>query len=347
MLPWSMASEGSAHIGGNIATNAGGVRFVRFGGIRRWLLGLEIVTGSGTILQLGGSVRKDQSGYDLKSLLVGSEGTLGIITQVELAVPSRPLDSVVCVLGATSLTGASELRSALLRDCPNLLAIETYSLSALQKVREHKALPALLSQEFPFYYLIELEITPIIHREHLETFLAHFIGQFFCADGVIAQNSKQAADLWRYREEISETLSRHCWVRKNDISLPIECLSEYLNELNEIVDREKAPVELVLFGHIGDGNLHVNFTLPRATPAEKFSAALDRIEDDHMHLVERLNGSISAEHGIGILKKKFLRSVHSPEMNALFRQIKSVFDPHGILSPGKLLADFDATRQTG
>ncbi|MCB0331221.1 MAG: FAD-binding oxidoreductase [Bdellovibrionales bacterium] len=335
-FPLSLASWGTSQIGGNIATNAGGIHVIRYGHTRNMVLGLTVVTGSGTILNTGKALYKDNTGYDLKSLFVGSEGTLGIITEAILTLTPKPksLTRILCALD--SIADTIPLLSEVHKECRDLSAFEFFSDRALTHVTSHRKLKNPFADIYPCYVVVELEADPEAVEETLAPFFMSLVERELIQDIIIAQNSKQSEEIMNLREWISETLSSEFTPHKNDISVSVSKIPAFVVELQELMQREAPRYDLVLFGHVGDGNIHLNWLKPEEEAREQFFKESKRIDRLVLELVTSYGGSISAEHGIGLLKKDVLHLSRSKEEIALMRSIKSVFDPHGILNPGKI-----------
>jgi FAD/FMN-containing dehydrogenase len=327
-----------------LATNAGGIRVVRYGPLRQWVLGLTLVDGTGTVHELGGPYLKDSSGYDLKSLIIGSEGTLGVVTEVTLRLTRPPRDSTVYLLALESYDQVVRLfRRARSLTSP-LAAFEFFSGYCLERVLEFAPdLREPFAQGYSHYVLMEVESLPSSPgretgaQSEMEELLADFVDQGVVADGTVAANSTQANTLWRYREEISEALSLHHIVHKNDISIPMAHLASFAPRLERELAHNYPEYRVAIFGHLGDGNLHINTVKPESMSAEDFFARMEQVNDMVYALVAEYGGSISAEHGIGLLKKKDLHWSHAEPELAIMRAIKGAFDPKGIMNPGKVL----------
>lgn len=332
--PIDFASKGSSFVGGNIATNAGGVKVIRYGLTRQWVLGLKVVTGTGEILDLDHALEKNNTGVDLRQLFIGSEGILGIITEATLKLARVPPPQDVMLFAVKDLPTLIEVyRSA--RRAPFLLgAFEMMSDACLARLAQHRGLRPPLEVSAPYYVLLEVESGS---RESLEDWLGEILD--IVEDGTLASGAEQARHLWQLREGISESLSATGLPHKNDISLPIASLEEFVVELEALFEANYPELEICLFGHIGDGNLHVNVMKPDALSKEAFLAVAHAADEGMFKLIQKHRGSISAEHGIGLLKKPWLRYVRSEGEIALMRQMKKILDPAGILNPGKV---FDA-----
>lgn len=333
-FPVDFAARGSSHIGGNIATNAGGIKVLRYGNMREWVAGLKVVTGNGEILDLSRALVKNNTGYDLRHLFVGSEGTLGFICEATLrcTMPTKPLS--VLVLGVPDLDAIMEIFRAF-RDQVPLTAFEFFSDIALQKVREHTHLPPPFATQAPNYLVVEVEKTdPGTEAQILDIFEA-CVSRGWVLDGAIAQSDAQARDFWRLREDISEATAPYA-PYKNDISVTIANVPQFLRETDAVFKSSYPDFEVVWFGHIGDGNMHVNILKPKDMPKEEFVKRCRSVDEKVFSVIQKLGGSISAEHGVGLVKKPFLTYTRSREEITIMKGIKQVFDPDGVMNPGKI-----------
>lgn len=332
--PVDFASSGSSQIGGNIATNAGGVKVIRYGMTRDWVMGLKVVTGCGDILDLNKGLVKNNTGYDLRHLFIGSEGTLGLICEVTLRLAMPPAESKVMVLGVSSFPAILKILETF-RAQIDLSAFEFFSHSALQKVVAYSGYAAPFDTEAPFYALLEFETASPDRLDQAMTLFEQTVTQGWVVDGVISQSIAQAQKLWKLREDISETLWQ--WQPyKNDISVRVSLMPEFMREVDALVTERYPDFELVWYGHIGDGNLHLNILKSETMTTEDFVARCSPVSNEIGSLLARYDGSISAEHGIGLLKKEYLSHSRSNEEIAMMRSIKKAFDPKGLLNPGKV-----------
>ena len=332
--PVDFASSGSSRIGGNVATNAGGIKVIRWGMTRDWVAGLRVVTGTGEVLDLGRGLVKDNTGYDLRQLMIGSEGTLGLITEVTLRLARPPEELAVLVLGLSDFAVVMDVLAAFQRDL-DLTAFEFFSEQALAKVVVARGLARPFEATAPFYALLEFE-----EADAMEQALAvfeHCVGEGWIIDGVASQSREQAVNLWRLREDISETIS-HWTPYKNDISVRVADVPAFLAEVDCFAAEAYPDLEVIWFGHIGDGNLHLNVLKPEGMAQSDFFERCHPMSARVFEIVQRYGGSISAEHGVGLLKRDYLGYSRSDAEIALMRAIRASFDPDGILNPGKLLA---------
>jgi FAD/FMN-containing dehydrogenase len=334
-FPVDFASRGSSQIGGNVATNAGGIKVLRYGLIRQWVQALEVVTGEGEILRLNNSLIKNATGYDLRQLFVGSEGTLGFITKITLGLTRPPDSPQVFLFGVSELDSVMKIYHAFKSATP-LLAFEMFTELALECVlAQHKDLSRPLAEPKNYYILVEVEGGS---SDVIEKSLGIFekgLEEGWILDGIQSQSPAQSRDLWRLREDISEATSPF-QPYKNDISVRISRVPAFLVEMDEILKREYPDIQVVWFGHIGDGNLHINILKPAAMKSEEFVGKCKKVDGILFEMIRKFEGSISAEHGVGLTKKPFLHFTRSPEEIVLMKSIKRVFDPDGIMNPGKV-----------
>jgi FAD/FMN-containing dehydrogenase len=320
-----LASRDSATIGGMVATNAGGIRVLRYGGMRQQILGIEAVLSDGAVLSRMPGLLKDNSGYDLAQLLAGSEGTLAVITAVRLKlVPQQP-QRAVALLAVEDISAALRVVSAVRRTMPSLEAAEVFFPEGLELVCRHARLPYPFPATHPCYLLLECaaqgdESAPLAGT------LAAIAG---IRDSAIATDRPGRDRLWAYRERHTESISVEGIPHKLDVTLPLGRLPEFEHRVRAVISGAEPAARPVLFGHAGDGNLHVNIL--GLAPDD------DRPDDAVLRLVAELGGSISAEHGIGIAKMPWLHLTRSTADREAMRAIKSALDPAGILNPGVVI----------
>ena len=335
LFPLALASEGTCQIGGNLSTNAGGVQVLRYGNTRELTLGLEVVLPSGEIWDGLRGLRKDNTGYDLKQLFIGAEGTLGIITSAVLKLFPLPKSQTTCWLNVASPAAAVDLlNQAKIAFDGQLTAFELVSETALGLVLKNipdTLRPASVSS---WYVLAEFSDTSSYAVEY---WLHARLEAGEVLDAVIAQSETQAAKLWSLRENISEAQKIEGISIKHDIAVPVSAIPAFLAQADAALATAFPGIRVVAFGHVGDGNLHYNLSKPDAQENTHFidsQPAVNRIVHD---TVDALNGSISAEHGIGQLKREELLRYKSPVEMALMRSIKQALDPRGLMNPGKVL----------
>ncbi len=334
LYPVDFAARGSCSIGGNIATNAGGIRVIRYGNTREWVAGLKLVTGQGELLDLNRGLVKNSSGYDLRHLAIASEGTLGIVVEATLRLTDRPPPSNVMLLALPSFDVLMQVFAAL-RERLQLEAFEFFTDRALHHVLEHGG-QAPFDEVHPYYVIAEFAAGDDAQEARVLAAFEHCTDNGWVSDGVISQSDAQAAQLWRLREGITESLARYA-PYKNDVSVRISAMPGFLAETQALLAREYPHFDVVWFGHVGDGNLHINVLKPRDTDDQRFVEQCEHVTRLLAASLARHGGSISAEHGIGLVKKAYLSSTRSAQEIALMRGIKHAFDPNGIMNPGKLL----------
>lgn len=333
--PVDFAARGSSHIGGNIATNAGGVKVLRYGLTRDWVMGLTVVSGEGEILELNKGLIKNATGYDLRHLFIGSEGTLGFVAEaiMKLTTPPKPL--TVMILGLNDLDAVMKVYREFRTKLP-LTAFEFFSDIALDIVTKHAHLARPLATSCSHYLLIEVENTdPSTEAAILESFES-CVAQGWVLDGAIAQSESQAREFWRLREDISEATAPFT-PYKNDVSVVVSKVPEFLVETDRTLKKGYPDFKVVWFGHIGDGNMHINILKPEGMAREEFLVRCKGVNRELFEIIARLGGSISAEHGVGLVKRDDLIHSRSEAEISLMRKLKKVFDPDGIMNPGKML----------
>jgi len=330
--PVDFASSGSSQIGGNIATNAGGIKVIRYGLTRDWVAGLKVVTGSGELLECNRGLIKNATGYDLRHLFIGSEGTLGFIVEAQMRLARAPSPQRVMVLGVPVFADILKVLS-LFQEGLTLSAFEFFSEVALNKVLAHRDLRRPLEDAVPFYTLLEFDDTDTDAAMHA---FQEAVGSGCVTDGVLSHSEKQAADLWQLREGISESIAPYT-PYKNDLSVRISVMPEFIDRVDALVAASYPDFEVCWYGHIGDGNLHLNILKPEDLTVEGFFERCHDISARIFSEVSARAGSISAEHGVGLLKRDFLSFTRSDADMTLMRQLKRVFDPNQIMNPGKLL----------
>ncbi|AQA20110.1 FAD-binding oxidoreductase [Halioglobus japonicus] len=335
--PVDFASAGSSQIGGNISTNAGGIKVIKHGMTRDWVAGLKLVTGTGELLDLNRGLMKNNAGYDLRQLAIGAEGTLGVVVEATMSLTRTPENLAVLVLGAPDMQAIMHVLTAFQAEI-ELSAFEFFSEIALEKVVAHQDLQRPFETVCDYYALIEFEQPNDAAMEKAMALFEHCVEQGWVYDGTVSQSLSQAQNLWRLREDISETITP--WTPyKNDISTVISRVPEFLAEVEAVVNQNYPDFEIVWFGHIGDGNVHLNILKPEGLPIDEFKAQCGEVSTWVFEIVQRYGGSVSAEHGVGLLKKEYLEYSRSALEIEIMKGIKQVFDPKGIMNPGKI---FDA-----
>jgi FAD/FMN-containing dehydrogenase len=338
LFPLSLASEGSCTIGGNVATNAGGTHVLRYGMTRALVLGLEVVLADGRVLEMLRALHKDNSGYDLKQLFIGSEGTLGVVTAATLRLFPKPQESIVAFAGLASPEAAVTLLERMQSAMPGMLsAFELMPRRALEFVTAHIAgTRDPFAAPAPWYVLIEVAGAKSANlAAALEGALAAAAGDGIVHDAAVAASIAQAQGLWKLRESVSEAQKREGASIKHDISLPVAAIPAFLAKAVPAVLAVVPGARPVSFGHLGDGNLHFNFNAPAAGDDPAFLAQWDEVQQTVHDMVKEFSGSISAEHGIGAMKVASLPRYKSHEELDAMRALKAAFDPKNILNPGK------------
>jgi len=339
-FPLSLGAEGSCQIGGNLATNAGGLNVVRYGMARDLVLGIEAVMADGSVLHGLKSLRKDNTGYDLKSLLIGSEGTLAVITAATLKLWPRMRSSATALLALATPADALELLE-LLRTAAGerLSSFELMPRIAIElAARFIDGVRDPLDKPYPWYILCELTCSAEENLDELlQRTLAAAIERSLVLDAALATNERVRADFWHLREHVPEAQRRAGASLKHDISVPVASLPQFISEASLWVQEHVPDGVLVCYGHAGDGNLHFNINHIDSGSSDGFLAREPSIRRAIHDLVARYHGSISAEHGIGRLKREELQRYASPVALSTMRAIKQALDPNGIMNPGKLL----------
>lgn len=341
LFPLSLGSEGTAQIGGNLSTNAGGTAVLRYGMMRDLVLGLEVVLADGRVLRGLKSLRKDNTGYDVKSLFVGAEGTLGVITAACLKLFPQPADTATALAGIDSPQHALDLLARLRTAAGDqVTSFELMPRLAVQLTVKHvQGVADPLDQNTPWYLLIELSSPN--PQQGLLTLLTATLEEAATAgtiqDAMLATSMAQAQAMWKLRESVPEAQRRHGASLKHDVSVPISAIPTLIEEGAALVRRLAPEGDVVSYGHVGDGNLHFNVSQKPDADIKSFVARGPALEHAMFDLVESLGGSISAEHGIGRLKAaEFARRADPVEL-AVMHELKRALDPKGIMNPGKVL----------
>jgi FAD/FMN-containing dehydrogenase len=343
LFPLSLAAEGSCSIGGNLATNAGGIQVLRYGNARELCLGLEVVTPTGEVWNGLRGLRKDNTGYDLRDLYIGSEGTLGVITAAVLKLHTRPTAQTVALAAVDSPRSAVALLAlAQARLGPALTAFELLSQTCMGLVLAHvPGTRSPLSSQSPWYVVIEMSTADeSAGNAAFEALLEAGLEQGLLSDVALSASLAQFDALWALREDISESQAAFGPAIKHDISLPVSRIADFMAATDDAVATHFPGVQQVVFGHLGDGNLHYNVSPAGALSADKaaflaLEPSLNRLVHD---AVVAHCGSISAEHGLGVLRRDESARYKCPVELSLMRAIKHALDPHGLMNPGKLLA---------
>lgn len=340
LFPLSLPSEGSCTIGGNLSTNAGGVAAVAYGVARDLVMGLEVVLADGRIMSDLCKVKKNNTGYDLKNLFIGAEGTLGIITGAVLKLFPKPRARATGFVGLASPEAALGLLDiALSRAGGDVKSFEIIPRIGIDFVLKHGAdTRDPLQQQHAWYVLIELASqTDASLDETLENLLGEAIEKELVEDAAIATSLDQRDDFWRLRELLSEVQKHEGGSIKHDVSVPISAVPAFLEDVARDVPSAVPGARMVAFGHLGDGNIHCNISQPVGADKQAFLDRWNEVNEIVHGLVGKYQGSISAEHGIGIMKRDELPHVKDAVAMELMRTIKQTLDPNGILNPGKVL----------
>ena len=341
LFPLSLAAEGSCQIGGNLATNAGGVNVLAYGNARALALGLEVVLADGRVWSSLKTLKKDNTGYDLKDLFIGSEGTLGIITAAALKLFARPAEKATAFAALTGLDQVLELfKRAEAVAGSHLTAFEFICANGVDiAVRHVEGVRCPFAEIPPWSVLLEISSHEPDGRaaETLEALLGDAIEAEIVADAVIAQSLQQAKDFWRLREEMSDAQKHEGGSIKHDVSVTPSRMPEFIRRADTLIEKLCPGARPVPFGHFGDGNVHYNVTQPIGMDKSAYLARWEEIAAAVHALVVDMDGSISAEHGIGRMKREELRHVKSAVEIDMMRAIKHALDPNGILNPGKVV----------
>ncbi len=341
LFPLSLAAEGSCTIGGNLSTNAGGTGVLRYGNTRELCLGLEVVTAQGEVMSSLRGLRKDNTGYDLRDLFIGAEGSLGVITAAVLKLFPQPRAQVTALVALDTPAQALQLLQQAQQRCgPALTGFELMSDICLRLVCKHFPAQRLpFAQHHPQYVLLELSDSE--SEEHARTLFESLIGealeQSLVNDAVIAASLAQSRALWELRENISMAQAHEGKNIKHDISVPISRIADFISATDVLLQAASPGCRMVTFGHLGDGNLHYNVSPPEGVADTDFigqQAAINRVVHDS---VDRFGGSISAEHGLGALKREEITRYKSPVELQMMRAIKLALDPQQLMNPGKVL----------
>lgn len=332
--PVDFASAGSSQIGGNIGTNAGGIKVIRYGMTRQWVLGLTVVTGKGDILHLNKGMMKNATGYDLRHLFIGAEGTLGLVTEAQIKLERAPQNPTVMVFGVEEFGHVMKLLSAF-QSQMDLLAFEFFDAVAVDKLMATGHVQEPFESRTPFYALLEFEAPYEPIMDKAMAIFEDCMEKGWIVDGVMSQSIAQAQELWKLREYISETISVFT-PYKNDVSVLITHVPDFIDDIENIVSSNYPDFEICWFGHIGDGNLHLNILKPENLTKDEFFAKCQTVNKYVFETVQKYNGSVSAEHGVGMTKKPYLNYTRPDTEIDYLRQIKAVFDPKAIMNRGKI-----------
>ncbi len=333
-FPIDFAAKGSSQIGGNIATNAGGIHVIKHGLTRDWVKSLTVVSGTGEILHLNNSLIKNATGYDLKNLIIGSEGTLAFIIDAELKLCQVNQHKKSLLLAVDKLENILNIYQSFMH--LDLLAFEFFDNKSIKHVKPHTEDSFPLENENSEFYIVldVIETSPNIEEQILSAFEKCFENSWI-SDGAISESDAQSKKMWHWRENISESITPKT-PYKNDISVRVSKIPEFILLSNKLFQENYPDFEVIWFGHIGDGNLHINILKPESMTKDNFFAQCQSSDKKLFEIIESLKGAISAEHGIGLIKKPYLKYSRSQAEIAIMKSIKTVFDPDNILNPGKL-----------
>ena len=340
-FPLSLGAEGTCQIGGNLSTNAGGVNVLRYGNARDLVLGVEVVLPDGSVWNGLNALRKNNTGYDLKNLFVGAEGTLGIITAAVLKLFPAPLHRSTALIAVDSIEDAVELFSRTRRETSDFAS----SFELMSRVCLESAFDKIpdcsdfFSNAYPWYVLLELSDSTDegISRELNEKFLENMFELGLLLDAVLAQSEQQALQMWRLREAIVETQNYEGKSIKNDVSVPLSEISTFVQTTIAKLESLIPGARCFVYGHIGDGNIHFNISQPWDMEGEEFFDRWYEVTDIVHEIADELGGSFSAEHGIGLLKTEDMKKFKSVTELNIMQSIKSVLDAKNIMNPGKVL----------
>ncbi len=329
--PIDLAAKGTSQVGGNLSTNAGGLRVIRYGMARKWVSGLQAVTMAGEIIELNGELEKNNTGYDLVQMLCGSEGTLAVITEATLKLVPVARQAVTFFFSVPDIDSALAVFESARVKAFDILACEFFSAKCLRAVGDQLGRFSPLGQPGNFYLLIDVEQGDV----DLDPWLESILEKGLVLDGLLAQSSEEKKAAWCLREGITESVQKIAPLRKYDVCVPLRQMQTFLDLVQEEV--VKHPIELYLFGHLGDGSPHLNLLKPQSTDLPTFDKACDTFEKALFQLLKKVGGSVSSEHGIGVLKKHWVEFIRTPVEMRLFREIKRAWDPEGLLNPGKII----------
>jgi FAD/FMN-containing dehydrogenase len=345
LFPLSLAAEGSCTIGGNLATNAGGTAVLRYGNARELCLGVEVVTASGEVWNGLRGLRKDNTGYNLRDVFVGSEGTLGVITGAVLKLFPQPTAHAVALVGCRSFEAAvAVFLQARAKLDTALVGCEVLNSVCVQMVTAYSpSMRSPLAGETPWLVLldvIDMESEQVVTTK-LEAVISASLEHDDVVDAAVAQSSSQAQQFWTLREQISESQAAYGPTIKHDVSVPISALADFVARATAAIEAGFPEVQMVTFGHLGDGNLHVNLSPKPGADSDSFRSHLPGLNALVHELVRSFAGSISAEHGLGVLRRDEADRFRSAVDRQLQLAIKQSLDPQGLMNPGKLLPKLD------
>lgn len=336
--PIDLASKGTSQVGGNLSTNAGGVRVIRYGMARRWVSAIQAVLISGEVIELNQGLEKNNTGYDLLQLLIGSEGTLAVITEATLKLCPPPVHSRVFLFSLANYEALNLLYEKVRKAPFTLTSFEFFSEKCLKQVESKLGRKCKLGNRGSLLALIDVEVGPYPEeKEKMDEWLSELLSGGGLVDGMAADSSSEQSEVWGLREGITESLQVSGLVRKYDLCVPVRVCADFLKESESLFQKMKLQSALFVFGHFGDGSPHLNFLNSSGLSSQLFHAEINSFEKELYPLLKKFHGSVSAEHGVGILKKNWVVfSRTSAELN-LYSTIKKIFDPNGLLNPGKII----------
>lgn len=334
--PVDFASKGSSQVGGNINTNAGGIRVIRYGNTRNWVLGLTAVLMDGTILHCNGALEKNNTGYDFRNLIIGSEGTIAVVTEAILKLTKLPEETVLGFFGVKSFEKATELFKKARNSGFTLSAFELIDKKCYREVCDKLSTVCPIEKNHDLYVLVEFEVRSS-EVGSTDTWLEEIFTESLVEDGVLATSPKDKRDFWKIREGVAESIMTGGTVYQQDVSVPVAKLGEFYNAIEDRYAKTYPEFEVFFFGHFGDGNLHIFIRKPKTLDEVEFKKSCELSSKSLFEFVEKFQGSVSAEHGIGILKRPVLKYSRSEAEISFLNRIKQVFDPKNLLNPGKLI----------
>lgn len=329
--PVDFGSKGSSTVGGNISTNAGGINVIRYGMTRNWVLGLTVVTMNGEVLRLNGALEKNNTGLDLKHLFIGSEGILGMVTEAVLKLTHLEKNRELFFFATSELSKVFQLLEATRASPISLHAFEVFSRNCFDATAKALGFRTPFENSHAYYVLVEGI------SDSFEAWLENAFAKEFVIEGVQPKNKEEGRQFWKVRESIAEILRSHGLNHSNDISVPVYCLNRFLEDWTSSFRNKYPTWQQFVFGHFGDGNLHIHALKPEEMSKEEFVKQAHKVDEDLFGLVKKYEGSISAEHGVGLLKKENLFYSKTPTEIEILKQIKKILDPRGLLNPGKVI----------
>ena len=339
LFPLRIASEGSCRIGGNLATNAGGINVLAYGNARDLCLGIEVVLPGGRVWNGLKRLRKDNTGYDMRNLFIGSEGTLGVITAAVLKLFPKPAHHATAFVAVPSPQAAIDLLALMQAHSGNrVTAFELMPRRGIEFTMKHYAVREFFAEPAPWYVIAEMSGAPILDDTMTEA-LGEAAEKDIVLDATIAQSEAQRQEIWYIREAIVESQRLEGGSLKHDVAVPLSHVPELIEQATAALHRYMPDIRPLPFGHLGDGNIHFNVNQPVGMDKQAFLDRWHEIADCIYDVVLRLGGSVSAEHGIGILKADMMSRIKSPVELQMMRQLKGLFDPNNILNPGRILPE--------